>query len=226
MIHFLLCTLGSPDLLELALRSIDRYAGECEVDVVKLDEATLTPRSHGAAIDFWRERQKIGVRDNGIVILMDPDSVLLSEYFRAELDTAFSNPTIGIWGAGSAQDWGPRVHASMMAIRGVVFNDLIRSFTPCLDPRERTWRDTGGLYCMWAKDAGWTLQPVERGPDWGGASAWWDGALIPLWAHLGGGTHSDVARMTWKQRYLVPWRRREIRKRRIFIDAAREHLLA
>ena len=226
MIHFLLCTLGSPDLVELVLRSIDRYAGECVVDLVKLPDETTSPLAHGQAIDFWRDRQKIGVRDNDIVIILDPDSVLLSDYFRVELDAAFSDPAIGIWGAGSAQDWGPRIHASMMAIRGCVFTTLQKSFAPCPDPREQAWRDTGGLYCMWAQAAGWALQPVERGPDWGGASAWWDGALVPLWAHLGGGTHSDVTRMTWKQRYLVPWRRREIRKRRIFIDAAQGHLLA
>lgn len=238
MIHFLICTVGGADLVEIALRSIDRYAGECQVDIMKLDEATLTPRSHGAAIDFWRERQKVGVKDTDAVCIMDPDVALLSEWWRREVDRALfeENPgNVGIWGAGAVEDYGPRVHASMMVIRGRLFNDLIRSFTPCLDPRERMWRDTGGLYCMWAKDAGWAVMPVERADDWHGFSAWYSrpeenrhvvkgsltSAHYPMWTHLGGGTHSDPTRLTLWQR-IRRWK--TIRRRKAFIKAVMEHL--
>lgn len=220
MIHFLLVTLGGEDLLALALASIDRYAGDCEVDIVRLPADTTDPFAHGHAIDFWRERQKFGVKDTDAVCIMDPDVVILSEWWRREVDRVLfdeNDGSVGIWGAGSAEDYGPRIHASMMVIRGRLFNDLIRSFAPCLDPREREWRDTGGLYCMWAKDAGWRLNPVERGQDWHGFAAW------GTWTHLGGGSHSDPTRMTTWQR-LRQWK--AIARRRTFIKAVTEHLTA
>ncbi len=229
MIHFLIVQLGSDDLMVTALASIDRFAGECNVDVVKLPIATTDPRAHGQAIDDWRKFQKFGIADTDIVVLMDPDVVLLSAQWRKELDAAFTDPHLGVWGAGAKEDFGPRVHASMFAVRGSIFNTLERSFTPCLDLRERTWRDTAGLYCMWVHDAGYKVQPVERGPDWHGVSAWWgrvqvpNQALpvwqpVPLWAHLGGGSHSDPARMTtWQQ--VRNWR--SVQRRTRFIRDAR-----
>ena len=222
MIHFLLVTLGGRDLVELALASIDKYAGECEVDLVDLPKDTTDPWAHGRAIDFWRQRQKVGIRDSDLVAIMDPDCVILSEWWRKEVDQAFSDPTVGIWGAGSQKDWGPRVHASMMVIRGKLFNNYEYSFMPqSLDTR---WRDTGGNYCRLASGA-WKVMPVERGPDWHRFSAWWYGdSHAPLWTHLGGGSHSDVTRMTWKQRYFVPWRRRAIWERERFKRVVKEHM--
>ncbi len=215
MIHFLLVTLGSRDLIELALASIDKYAGECEADIVDLPKDTTDPAAHGRAIDFWRHRQKIGIRDTDLVAIMDPDCALLSEWWRREVDAAFVDSQVGIWGAGNAAAWGPRVHASMMVIRGQLFNNYEYSFIPqSADPR---WRDTGGNYCRLASGA-WKIIPVEQAHDWHGFSAWGS------WTHLGGGSHSDVTRMTWKQRYLVPWRRRAIWKRKRFKRAVREHL--
>ena len=230
MIHFLLVTLGGRDLVELAVASIDKYAGECEVDLVDLPKDTTDPWAHGRAIDFWRQRQKVGIHDSDLVAIMDPDCVLLSEWWRREVDRVFSDPTVGIWGAGSFKDWGPRVHASMMVIRGKLFNNYEYSFMPqSLDAR---WRDTGGNYCRLAQGAGWQIRQVPRGDDWQGFSCWrhMDNlALVtdfPLWTHLGGGSHSDVTRMTWKQRYLVPWRRRAIWERERFKRVVKEHLNA
>ena len=222
MVHFLIVQLGSQDLMEVALASIDRYAGDCNVDVVKLPDATTDPGAHGRAIDHWRRFQQVAVLDRDIVVIMDPDVILLSEQWRVSLDLAFADRTVGVWGAGNTQRWGPRVHAHMMAIRGGTFNTLERSFTPCLDLREQTWRDTGGLYCMWVASTGQEVRPVEQGPNWSSAAAWWDGD-IPLWAHLGGGSHSDVSRLTWQQR-LSPWRYKEIKKRRQFLADARKLL--
>ena len=228
MIHFLLVTLGSKDLVELALRSIDRYVDPCTVDLVALPDTTTDPMAHGNAIDFWRIRQKIGVKDSDIVVVMDPDCVILSNWFQLELEYAFAIPNTAIWGAGNRQAWGPRVHASMMAIRGSVFNDYQYTFCAV---GSGDWRDTGGRYCQLVQGAGWKLIPVEQDKDWNGVSGWvcaglknngWLGYW--MWAHLGGGSHSDVTRMTWKQRHLVPWRRREIRKRERFKKAVREHL--
>jgi hypothetical protein len=233
VIHFLLVQLGSPDLLTLALASIERFAGDCNVDIVKLPDNTNDPRAHGQAVDDWKKFQKFGVVDKDVVVLMDTDVVLLSEQWRVELDAAFADPHVGVWGAGAQEDFGPRVHASMMAIRGSIFNSLERSFTPCVDLREQTWRDTGGLYCMWVHDAGYEVRPVERGVDWAGAAAWWGmheypaldaiwGAQVrqpvPLWSHLGGGTHSDPARLTWWERCK---RHRALRQRRRWSEAAK-----
>ena len=227
LIHFLLVTLGSADLVELALRSIDKYVDPCTVDLVALPDTTTDPMAHGNAIDFWRIRQKVGVKDSDIVVVMDPDCVILSEWFQREMEQAFTDPKVAIWGAGNQRAWGPRVHASMLAIRGQVFNDYQYTFCAV---GSGDWRDTGGRYCQLVSGAEWKLKPVEQHLDWNGISCWrhYDPlALVtdyPLWAHLGGGSHSDIHRMTWKQRYLVPWRRREIRKRERFKKAVLEHL--
>ena len=234
MIHFLIVQLGSDDLMVTALASIDRFAGHCNVDVVKLPLDTRDPRAHGQAIDDWRRFQQVSVMDRDVVCIMDPDVVLLSAQWRVAADEAFDNPHVGIWGAGAQEDFGPRVHASLLCVRGSIFNTLERSFTPCLDLREQTWRDTGGLYCMWVKHAGHEVRPLERGPDWHGAAAWWGRVAVPrqrlpvwqpvpLWAHLGGGSHSDPTRMT-------PWQRlrnwRLLQKRQRFLAAARAYLRA
>src|SRR3990167_2429162 len=118
MIHFLIVQLGSQDLMTVALASIERFAGPCNVDIVKLSEGTTDPRAHGQAIDDWRLYQQITVMDKDVVVVMDPDVILLSEWWRVELDRAFADPHVGIWGAGNQRAWGPRVHAHMMAIRG------------------------------------------------------------------------------------------------------------
>ena len=230
MIHVCMVTLGGRDLVELAIASLDKYAGDdVSLDIVDLPKDTTDPWAHGRAIDFWRQRQKIGIRDSDLVTLMDPDCVLLSHRWRIEVDRVFNDPHVGIWGAGASEDWGPRVHASMMVIRGKLFNNYEYSFMPqSLDSR---WRDTGGNYSRLASGA-WKVIPVERGPDWNGVSAWWGTPIdqhacsynlqpIPLWSHLGGGSHSDPTRMTRWERVK---RFRAIQQRERFKQAVRFHL--
>ena len=219
MIHFCIITLGCADLVELALASIKKYAGDCVGDVGTLPADTTDPAMHGRAIDLWRARHG-PVADNDIVVIMDPDVVILSDEWRREMIATFSNPRIGIWGAGSAEDFGSRVHASMMAIRGKLWNKLPVTFAPGNDPE---WRDTGGNYCKWATWGDWILKPIERGADWHGFSAWksYRWPPVPLWAHLGGGSHSDPTRLTWLQRVR---RRQAIRERERFKRVVREHL--
>ena len=145
MIHFCIITLGCADLVELALASIKKYAGDCVGDVGTLPADTTDPAMHGRAIDLWRARHG-PVADNDIVVIMDPDVVILYETWRMELDRAFANPQVGIWGAGSTEDFGPRVHASMMAIRGEVWNTLDRSFVPTDNPYP--YQHTGRLFLI------------------------------------------------------------------------------
>lgn len=236
MIHFCIVTLGSDDLLELSVASIQKYVSTPHtVESIHLPLNTDDPREHGRAIDEWRQHTRGLVWERDTVVIMDPDVAILSLWWerQLEIDLYEKNPdNVGIWGAGSTEDFGPRVHASMMAIRGKLWNGPPGSFNPCTDPRERTWRDTGGLYCMWAKAAGWELRPVERGSDWHGFSAWYWSASIdtmmvkgtmchPLWTHLGGGSHSDPARMTWLQRIK---RYRAVRERERWKRLVHEHL--
>ncbi len=226
MLHFCIITLGCADLVELALASIKKYAGDCVGDVGTLPMNTTDPAMHGRAIDLWRERRNL-IADHDTVVIMDPDVVILSDWWRREMESAFSDPRVGIWGAGSAEDFGPRVHPSMMVIRGKLWNELPVTFVPGDD---KDWSDAGGHYCKWATWGGWggwTLKPIERGADWHGFSAWgWCcGAQSefckPMWVHLGGGSHSDAARMTWLQR-MRRWR--AIRERERFKRLVKEHL--
>jgi hypothetical protein len=248
----------------VALQSIHRYAGTCRTDIVDLPPATTDPRAHGAAIDEWRRDQAGQVQDTDTVVIMDPDVALLSEWWRRELDHVLldENPgNVGIWGAGSAEDFGPRVHASMMAIRGRLWNFSQATFLPI---GTGPWRDTGGFYCEQAVNLGWKVKPVERGKDWkweysawyptplneggapfygmgpshvcencgapwhrecGACAAEWDHPcrLTPMWTHLGGGSHSDPARMTWLQR-IKRWK--AVQQREEFKRLVREHLSA
>src|SRR3990167_6619637 len=130
MLHFCIITLGCEDLVELALASIKKYAGDCVGDVGTLPADTTDPAMHGRAIDLWRARHG-PVADDDLVVVMDPDVVILSVWWRIEMERAFRPDQIGIWGAGSAEDFGPRVHVSMMAIRGKLWNALLPvSFVP------------------------------------------------------------------------------------------------
>ena len=241
MIHVLIVALGSRDLIDLARRSLHRYAHDVTTHVEELPATTNDPRAHGAAIDRWRDAMRDPdimswrgpIRDTDTVVIMDPDVAILSEWWLREMIRVLydENPgDVGIWGAGSAEDFGPRVHASMMAIRGTLWNTSQATFLPI---GTGPWRDTGGFYCEQAMKLGWKVVPVERGSDWNRFSAWWKigskyGDLAngieergPMWTHLGGGSHSDPTRMTWWQRIK---RRRAVRERERFKAAVREHL--
>jgi len=227
MIHFCIVTLGSDDLVALALRSIEKYVSTPHsVTTIHLPLDTDDPAAHGRAIDEWRRQTKGLVWANDIVVVMDPDVAILSGWWEKELLNAFSDLQVGIWGAGSKEDFGPRVHASMMAIRGRLWNTSKKSFIPTDSTHHpREWRDTGGLYCQNAVDNQWALKPVERRPDdWEGYSCWAmpnTGGSVLLWTHLGGGSHSDVTRMTWYQRIR---RYQAIRERERWKRLVSEHL--
>ena len=225
MIHFCIITLGCADLVELALASIKKYAGDCVGDVGTLPADTTDPAMHGRAIDLWRARHG-PVADNDIVVIMDPDVVILSHWWRLEMDAAFSNLRVGIWGAGSREDFGPRVHASMMAIRGKLWNYSLDIPAYTFVPKgDGAWRDTGGRFCCEATCDWWLLKPVERGRDWLGEFSCWRETTYqtgaPMWTHLGGGSHSDPSRLTWPQR-IRRWR--AIRERERFKRVVKEHL--
>lgn len=238
--HFVICTLGSPDLLELAIASVHKYAGETTLDLLRLPESAYgNPAAHGNALDTWRNEmvEQRAFPDEDAVVIMDPDTVILTSDWRTEMETTFRHMSkVGIWGAGCREDFGLRIHPSMMAIRGTVFNNLTATFRPFARPGDREWLDTGGWYCKCARDHGWKLWREERalGYDWHGASAWYAHStqylrhqyahhtyITPMWVHLGGGTHSDPARLNWVQKLR---RRRAIATRRRFVAAVKEHL--
>lgn len=227
--HFVICALGSADLLRLAVASIHKFAGESTLDIVTLsDKAVGDAHAHGRALDQWRDsHEREQVSNDDVVVIMDPDAVILSLQWRKEMEATFTlMPKVGIWGAGCREDFGLRVHPSMMAIRGTLFNTSSASFKPYSRKGDRDWRDTAGWYCKVARDKGWRLWREERalGHDWHGAAAWchWRAPNVPMWVHLGGGTWSDPARLTWWQRQR---RRQAIKTRRRFIAACEEVLV-
>ena len=240
--HFVICTLGSQDLVELAVASIHKFAGDATLDLIQLPESALGDRNaHGHALDQWqRNEEREPIPDEDVVVVMDPDVAILSDKWRTEMERTFKLlPKVGIWGAGCTEDFGLRIHPSMMVIRGVVFNTLTSSFKPFHRPTDTQWLDTGGWYCKCAVNRGWKLWREERalGHDWHGAAAWYDVTAtylrhkwdheettpLPMWVHLGGGTWSDPTRLTWWQRQR---RRSALAKRRKFIEAVEKVLSA
>ncbi len=219
--HFVICYLGGMDLLQLAVASIHKFAGDATVDLVKIPEVKLgDPQAHGLALDQWSRESMVEtyIDDRDVVVVMDPDAAILSHKFRMRLEDVFDDPNVGIWGAGCREDFGLRVHPMMMAIRGKLFNlqaEKETTFRPFVPDGQQEWRDTGGWYCKCAVTRGWELVREERrlGQDWHGAAAFGEG---PLFVHLGGGTWSDPARMSWLQRVK---NRRAIQRRRSFIAA-------
>ena len=225
--HFVVCALGGQDLLEACIASIDTFGGEATtLDVIKLPDDTTDPAVHGRAFDQWRAAHRV-MPPGDVIVLMDPDCALLSHGWRRELERAMALPEVGLWGAGSTKDYGPRVHASLCAIRGDLWNTSAATFLPI---GAGPWRDTAGHYCQQAAQLSWRVLPYERGVDWvGGSAAWWAmerqrlwSAPRLLWSHLGGGSHSDPLRMTPWQR-VKRWRR--VQGRRIWREAVLKIIL-
>ena len=200
--HFVVCALGGQDLLEACIASIDTFGGEATtLDVIKLPDDTTDPAAHGRAFDQWRAAHRV-MPPGDVIVLMDPDCALLSHGWRRELERAMALPEVGLWGAGSTKDYGPRVHASLCAIRGDLWNTSAATFLPI---GAGPWRDTAGSAAWWA---------MERQRLWS--------APRLLWSHLGGGSHSDPLRMTPWQR-VKRWRR--VQGRRIWREAVLKIIL-
>ena len=237
--HFVICSLGSTDLLELAIASVHKFAGDATLDHITIPDSELgNPNAHGRALTQWAyDPQREPIPDDDVVVIMDPDVAILSPKWRAQMERAFNlDPNLGIWGAGCMEDFGLRIHPSMMVIRGKTFNTMSATFRPFSRPGDTEWLDTGGWYCKCARDKGWNLQRVERALhyDWQGFSAWyWEHAIylqhawdherevMPMWVHLGGGTWSDPTRLNLWQRLR---RRQAIAKRRKFVEAVKKAL--
>ena len=138
--HFVVCALGEQDLLEACITSIDTFGGDSTLDVIKLPDDTTDPAAHGRAFDQWRVAHRV-MPPGDVIVLMDPDCALLSHGWRRELERAMALPEVGIWGAGSTKDYGPRVHASLCAIRGDLWNTSAATFLPIpTRPRPGTLR--------------------------------------------------------------------------------------
>lgn len=223
--HFVICHIGSYDLIQLAVASIHKFAGDATVDLVEIPDSKFgDPQAHGRALDQWSREAllEMDIDDRDVVVVMDPDAAILSHTFRPRMEAVFANPNVGIWGAGCREDFGLRVHPMLMAIRGKLFNlqaGLETTFRPLAPEHSTEWRDTGGWYCKCAVTRGWELKREERrlGQDWHWAAAFGNHpAVRPMFVHLGGGTTSDPARMNWLQRVK---NRRAIQRRRSFITA-------
>jgi hypothetical protein len=230
--RFVICALGSADLVALAVASIEKFAGDATVDLIQLRESALgDPNAHGRALDQWRlNTEREPIPDEDVVVIMDPDAAITSPLWRKQLEYAMWFPQVGIWGAGCKEDFGARIHPLMMAIRGKCFNEIDATFRPFHREGTFEWRDTAGWYCKCALTKGWTLRAVERFGTYQKASGnWWRVPDVQAWVfgfdtlfvHLGGGTWSDPTRLTWWQRQR---RRRALRLRRRYVAEVRKIL--
>lgn len=220
-----------PDMLAVCRAALARFAPWLPVQVVatspevarwsalgneaclRLPTAGLGATDHAAGIDYARS---LGVgREEDVVILLDDDTIVLSDRWWPMIEQAFrGTPALGILGGvrsrgliGQAYVEGVLlVHASMMAIRGEWFRRA-STFHARRDPSDPVVRiDTGGLACLEAARRGYTLRycPFHepgRGPRYGAidATEYFDeDPAAPLWAHLGRGT-SFAPRGWWRE---------------------------
>jgi hypothetical protein len=233
-----------PDMLAVCRAALTRFAPWLPIRVVATspevrrwselgnEECVCLPdpgqgaRDHAAGIEYARAA---GVgRDADIVILLDDDTVILSDRWWPWIETAFAvSPNLGILGGvrsrglvGQAYVMGVLVvHAHMMAMRGDLFR-RIDTFHAERDPKLPYVRfDTGVFACLQATHEHLEVRTTPffepgEGPlygDGGGppdphmridATEYYesgDNPTAPLWAHLGRGT-SFAPRGWWRER--------------------------
>ena len=211
-----------PDMLAVCRAALTRFAPWLPVRVVATspevrrwselgnEECLCLPnpgrgaRDHAAGIEYART---VGLaRDADIVVLLDDDTVILSDRWWPWIETAFAvAPHLGILGGvrsrgliGQAYVEGVLlVHAHMMAMRGDVFRRV--STFHARDDAEAGYVqvDTGGLACLETVRWGHEVRPVPfHEPGHGLLYAGIDATEYfappesehPLWAHLGRGT--------------------------------------
>jgi len=231
-----------PDMLAVCRAALTRFAPWLPIRVVATspevrrwvelgnEECLCLPtagqgaRDHAAGIEYARSA---GVgQEEELVILLDDDTIVLSEHWLPLIENAFRvTPSLGILGGvrsrgliGQAYvDGVLLVHAHMMAIRGEWFR-RVRTFHAQPDPADSYTRlDTGAVACLDAVRfmSGYSLRHVPfhepgRGPLYGGgcrerpvgidATEYYDPGdpARPLWAHLGRGT-SFASRGWWRE---------------------------
>ena len=198
---------GSADLVHVALQSLRRWTPSALRCVVvangsETDAVSRTARSWGARV-ILNPGSPIGAtahaagihagrsagvgQESDLVVLLDNDTAVLSaEWWRA-MQAALHDPAVGLWSCGF-RGWP---HPVCLAMRAPLFR-LARSFYPL------GAFDTAAAAVYEIIRAGWQVRTEEHGARWiGNTSAW--GRPVHF-VHLGGGTHSQWGRLTWRQR--------------------------
>jgi len=229
-----------PDMLAVCRAALTRFAPWLPIRVVATspevrrwvefgnEECLCLPtagqgaRDHAAGIEYARSA---GVAEGAdVVILLDDDTIILSDRWWPWIETAFAvSPNLGIVGGvrsrgliGQAYIAGLLVvHAHMMAMRGDLFR-RVTTFHALPDFTDSYVRlDTGACACLEADHWNLEVRPVAfyepgQGPLYGGgcpdrpvgidATEYFAPRDVtdPLWAHLGRGT-SFASRGWWRE---------------------------
>jgi len=222
-----------PDMLAVCRAALTRFAPWLPIRVVATspevrrwvelgnEECLCLPtagqgaRDHAAGIEYARSA---GVAQGAdVVILMDDDTIILSDRWWPWIETAFAiSPNLGILGGvrsrgliGQAYIAGLLiVHAHMMAMRGDLFR-RVSTFHALSDLTDSYVRlDTGAVACLEADHQHLEVRTVPfyepgRGPSYWpigiDATEYYEpGDPAPLWAHLGRGT-SFAPRGWWRE---------------------------
>lgn len=197
------CARG-PDLLDICLRSLTKYAPEVERMVILngTDETLVSyltswsvpfisnpyvedsARDHASALEFART---MGYgKNHDVVIFVDSDVVILSASWIEWVRTHFTEcPDVGVVGALHVQD-PSRAHASMLAMRAHLFWGV--GSLHATNVGARPWRDTAGEAQDTIVNHGWQIETLssELLP-W----RYYPCASQALWAHLGSG-HTEI----------------------------------
>lgn len=221
-----------PDMLAVCRAALTRFAPWLPIRVVAtspevrrwselgneeclcLPDAGQGAADHAAGIEYARSA---GVaKDADLVVLLDDDTVILSDRWWPWIETAFAvAPNLGILGGlrsrgliGQAYIHGVLIiHAHMMTLRGDLFRRVSTFHAQPEVGISYTRLDTGAVACLEADRTGFEVRPVPfhepgRGPLFAGIGA--TEYFAPpesdhiLWAHLGRGT-SFAPRGWWRE---------------------------
>lgn len=204
----------TPDLLALCLASLRRFAPEVTPIVLRGGPGA---EYHARAIEAWRAQARDAGSD-GIwpriegdpVILLDTDTVILSEHWWPTLEKAFSAGHDLVGGHRSRGEAcqmfsgvTPLLHASMLAMTRRLFDAIVTFAADPVHPvLEVVVRDTAANVSTWAErpkvlpyapvTAGLVFPGLQVGEYYDPASG------ISLWSHLWRGTGMPAG---------PPWRR-------------------
>jgi len=164
----------TPDLLELCLASLRRFAPAVKPMVV---EGTEGAQAHANGIEWARLKLSMSLSPPERVILLDTDCVIVSPLWYETLTEGRFMLIGGYWDRKGRAF----LHANCLSMSWGLFS-AVPSFQAQTGQQDTAWQAT-----MRALESQWLIRVVGSRPN-GRVTEYVDGHGIMLWRHLGRGT--------------------------------------